>query len=140
MSCTCCCTTDFLSTPFIVHIVHARPVPVERVVNDLKDFAEGHHRSKDTAKTILDIAIPILCKVILEQPTAVADTRVEHTLNSYLTDSMVFFVITNSHMQILRLKIFSLEASKSKQNTLLLRYGCRRMVVGGGLAGMELKP
>ena len=79
---------------FIVYVFHSRPVPVERVVNNLKDFAEGHHRSKDTAKVILDVAIPILCKVILEEPTAVANTRVELTLNSYLT-RLIGFVIHN---------------------------------------------
>ncbi|CAJ1436202.1 unnamed protein product [Effrenium voratum] len=61
---------------------HPDPDAVRAAVEALKPLAEQHHRSKDTARIIIDVALPELCRSILQHPDELPATRVEHAMQS----------------------------------------------------------
>ena len=67
-------------------------VQVRAAVEALKPLAEQHHRSKDTARIIIDVALPELCRSILQHPDELPATRVEHAMLSILIDLAVIFL------------------------------------------------
>ena len=62
----------------------ALALPVQRAIKELTAVAQAYHRQRDTADKIVSVALPVLCRTILANPTALASATVDQTLDSNL--------------------------------------------------------
>ena len=66
----------------------AKPTGIENAMVELAILANRYHRSQDTAKAVIDIALPELCRAIIEQTAMTAAQRVDHALDRCLPESV----------------------------------------------------
>ena len=59
-------------------------------MSDLAQLANRFHRGKDVAKVMIDIALPELCRVVVEHPEMSAAQRVDHALDSHMSACRVW--------------------------------------------------
>ena len=59
-------------------------------MSDLAQLANRYHRGKDVAKVMTDIALPELCRAVVEHPEMSAAQRVDHALDSHMSACRVW--------------------------------------------------